>query len=154
MEASSGALRAPPSRAPVVGAILALLVGGAIATAVWWLTDNDVDLSPDPVTHVIVADTPVAPTGAVAAKNEAGVAAAVGGGLVQERYGAQATNREESPTSSLSGVDGSAQQYSGVKDYSKNGATGDYAYGPLPPAGPVNSARSDGGPEEGTRGPH
>jgi hypothetical protein len=53
-----------------------------------------------------------------------------------------------------------------VKDYSMNGATGDYAHGPLPPNPPAKdysqnsatgdvqppSTRYDGGPEEGTRG--
>jgi hypothetical protein len=53
-----------------------------------------------------------------------------------------------------------------VKDYSMNGATGDYAHGPLPPDPPAKdysqnsatgdvqppSTRYDGGPEEGTRG--
>jgi hypothetical protein len=116
----TAALPAAPSKKPIVAALVALLVGGAIATGVWWLTDNDVDVLPDPATHVIVADTPVTPSGGVMAKDEAAVAAAVGNPAI----------RADSPTSSLSGLDGSASQYSGVKDYSKNGATGDY--GPRP----------------------
>jgi hypothetical protein len=75
----TAALPAAPSKKPIVAALVALLVGGAIATGVWWLTDNDVDLLPDPATRVIVADTPTTPSDGVMAKNEAGVAAAVGG---------------------------------------------------------------------------
>jgi hypothetical protein len=118
----TAALPAAPSKKPIVAALVALLVGGAIATGVWWLTDNDVDVLPDPATRVIVADTPTTPSDGVMAKNEAGVAAAVG----------SPATRADSPTSSLSGVDGSASQYSGVKDYSKNGATGDYPTGQAP----------------------
>jgi hypothetical protein len=116
-----------------VAALVALLVGGAIATGVWWLTDNDVDLLPDPATRVIVADTPTTPSDGVMAKNEAGVAAAVG----------NPATHADSPTSSLSGLDGSASQYSGVKDYDKNGATGDYAHGPLPPDQAQGTAAKD-----------
>jgi hypothetical protein len=75
----TAALPAAPSKKPIVAALVALIVGGAAATGVWWLTDNDVDLLPDPATRVIVADTPVAPIGEVAVKNEAGVAAAISG---------------------------------------------------------------------------
>jgi hypothetical protein len=69
-----------PSQAPVVAAIAALLIGGAIATGAWWLTDNDVNLLPesDPATRVITTQ-PVAPGAGTAAKNEAGVAAAISG---------------------------------------------------------------------------
>jgi hypothetical protein len=69
-----------PSRRPVVAAIAALLIGGATATAVWWLTDNEVNVLPEsePVTRVIVTQ-PVEPGAGTAANNEAGVAAAVGG---------------------------------------------------------------------------
>jgi hypothetical protein len=75
-----GALPAPVSRTPIVAALLALLVGGAIATGVWWLTDNDVNVLPEPATEtkVIVAQ-PAAPGSGTAAKDEAKVAAAVGG---------------------------------------------------------------------------
>jgi hypothetical protein len=84
-----------PSRAPVVAAIAALLVGGAIATGVWWLTDNDVNILPEsePVTRVIMTQ-PVEPGAGTAAKNEAGVAAAISGAVagesglsVGQRYG-------------------------------------------------------------------
>jgi hypothetical protein len=89
-----------PGRAISAG-LAALAIGGAVATGAWWLTDNDVDTLANPATHVIVADTPTAPTGAVAAKDEAAVAAAVGG-----------NDRADSPTSSLSGhpEEGTAQR--------------------------------------------
>jgi hypothetical protein len=89
--AHAGGAAAPTllSRNAIVAAIVALLVGGAIATSVWWLTDNDVDILPasEPATHVIVADTPVQPSAGVAAKDEAGLAAAIGG---QKQQDAQA----------------------------------------------------------------
>jgi hypothetical protein len=82
-----GALPAPVSRAPIIAALVALLVGGAIATGIWWLTDNDVDVFPTD-TKVIVTQ-PVEPSEGTAAKNEAGTAAAVGGSEVpSERFGA------------------------------------------------------------------
>jgi hypothetical protein len=68
-----------PSRTPIIAAIAALVVGGAIATGVWWLTDNDVDILPqaDSATRVIVSPT-VQPGAGTAVKNEAVTAAAVG----------------------------------------------------------------------------
>jgi hypothetical protein len=74
-----------PSRTPVVAAIAALLVGGAIASGVWWLTDNDVNILPEsePVTKVIVTQ-PVEPGAGTATKNEAGVAAAISGPVANE----------------------------------------------------------------------
>jgi hypothetical protein len=101
-----------------VAALVALLVGGAIATGVWWLTDNDVDLLPDPATHVIVADTPIAPTGAVAAKNEAGVAAAISGdSSAGTQYG----------TSQYRPVGRAASPYPGLSDQAGAAAAKDEA---------------------------
>jgi hypothetical protein len=76
-----GALPAPISRTPVVAALVALVVGAAAATGIWWLTDNDVSILPEPATKVIVAQ-PGEPGAGAAAKNEAGVAAAVSGSSV------------------------------------------------------------------------
>jgi hypothetical protein len=101
-----------------VAALVALLVGGAIATGVWWLTDNDVDLLPDPATHVIVADTPIAPTGAVAAKNETGVAAAISGdSSAGTQYG----------TSQYRPVGPAASRYPGLSDQASAAAAKDEA---------------------------
>jgi hypothetical protein len=68
-----------PSRKPIAAALVALIAGGAIATGVWWLTDNDVDILPQPdsVTRVIVSPS-VEPGSGTVAKNEAQTAAAVG----------------------------------------------------------------------------
>jgi hypothetical protein len=110
------ALPAAPSKKPIIAAIAALLVGGAIATGIWWLTDNDVDILPEPATHVIVS--PSVETGAgVAAKNEAGVAAAVGTsqyrvnpstgqafpGLSQQAHDAGAGGKDEAATAAAVG---------------------------------------------------
>jgi hypothetical protein len=116
-----------PSRTPVVAAIAALLVGGAIATGVWWLTDNDVNILPqsEPATRVIVTQ-PVQPGAGTAAKNEAGVAAAVGGLAVQPGAGTAAKN--ESGTAAAVG-----SQY-GTSQYRVNPSTG-YAS----PASPLSS---------------
>jgi hypothetical protein len=106
-----------PSRTPVVAAIAALLIGGAIATGVWWLTDNDVNLLPEsePATRVIVTQ-PVEPGAGTATKNEAGVAAAISG-----------------PVAGESGL--SAGQHHGTTVYRVNPSTG-YAS----PAGPPSSS--------------
>ncbi len=74
----TAALPAAPSKKPIVAALVALIVGGAAATGVWWLTDNDVDILPEPATKVIVTQ-PVEPGAGTAAKDEAAIAAAVGG---------------------------------------------------------------------------
>jgi hypothetical protein len=68
-----------PSRTPIIAAIAALVIGGAIATGVWWLTDNDVDILPeaDTATRVIVS-SPVEPGSGTIAKDEARLAAAIG----------------------------------------------------------------------------
>jgi hypothetical protein len=123
-----------------VAALVALLVGGAVATGIWWLTDNDVDILPDPATHVIVS--PSVETGAgVAAKNEAGVAAAVGSGLIQQRFGAQATNTDANPLGDYEPKAPASR--TDTESVEVNPSTGQA----------VPSARYDGGPEEGTRGP-
>jgi hypothetical protein len=99
-----------PSRTPVVAAIAALLLGGAIATGVWWLTDNDVNLLPesDPATRVIVTQ-PVAPGAGTAAKNEAGVAAAIGG--LPAEPGAGTAAKDEAGTAAAVGSQYSTSQY-------------------------------------------
>jgi hypothetical protein len=68
-----------PSRTAIIAAIAALVIGGAIATGVWWLTDNDVDILPeaDTATRVIVS-SPVEPGSGTIAKDEARLAAAIG----------------------------------------------------------------------------
>jgi hypothetical protein len=70
-----------PSRTPVVAAIAALLVGGAIATGVWWLTDNDVNIlpQPEPAATKVIVSQPVEPGAGTAVKDEAAVAAAISG---------------------------------------------------------------------------
>jgi hypothetical protein len=100
-----------PSRAPVVAAIAALLIGGAIATGVWWLTDNDVNILPQPepaATRVIVTQ-PVQPGAGTAAKNEAGVAAAIGGLAAQPGAGTAA--KDESGTAAAVGSQYGTSQY-------------------------------------------
>jgi hypothetical protein len=99
-----------PSRTPVVAAIAALLIGGAIATGVWWLTDNDVSILPEsePVTRVIVAQ-PVEPGAGTAAKNEAGVAAAVSGLAVEPTTGTAA--KDEAGTAAAVGSQYGTSQY-------------------------------------------
>jgi hypothetical protein len=99
-----------PSRAPVVAAIAALLIGGAIATGVWWLTDNDVNLLPEsePATRVIVTQ-PVEPGAGTAAKNEAGVAAAVGG--LGAETGAGTAAKDEAGTAAAVGSLYGTSQY-------------------------------------------
>ena len=124
-----------PSRTPVVVAIVALLVGGAIATGVWWLTDNDVNILPEsePVTKVILAQ-PVEPGAGSAAKNEAGVAAAVGGVAVAEP-GAGTAAKNEAGTAAAVGSQYGTSQYR----VEVNPSTG---Y----PAHPTPSSESQNGP--------
>jgi hypothetical protein len=85
-----GALPAPVSRTPIVAAPVALLIGGAIATGVWWLTDNDVNVLPEPetATKVIVAQPGTAGQG-TAAKDEAKTAAAIAGLSAADAPGAR-----------------------------------------------------------------
>jgi hypothetical protein len=121
-----------PSRTPVVAAIAALLVGGAIASGVWWLTDNDVSILPEsePATRVIVAQ-PVEPGAGTAAKNEAGVAAAVSGLAVEPGAGTAAKD-EAGTASAVGSLYGTSQYRAEV-----NPSTGYPAY-PIPesPNGP------------------
>jgi hypothetical protein len=157
----------PTQRGPAIAALVALLVGGAIATGIWWLTDNDVDLLPEPATKVIVTQ-PVEPGAGTAAKDEGAVAAAVGGAYLsavpQRSTGYPAPDRTAADAPTSQGITRAAARAKAgsaygtsqyrvdpstgfatappVKDYSRNGATGDYAHGPLPPA--QTGTRSDG----------
>ena len=128
-----------PSRTPVVVAIVALLVGGAIATGVWWLSDNDVNILPEsePVTRVIVAQ-PVQPGAGTAAKNEAGVAAAVSGVALAEP-GAGTAGKDEAGTAAAVGSQYGTSQYR----VEVNPSTG---Y----PADPAPSPESQNGPGAST----
>jgi hypothetical protein len=64
--------RLPSLRWPIIGGLLALLIGGAIATGIYLLTDDDAVVSADP--SVVVVGPP---SKGVMAKDEATVAAAV-----------------------------------------------------------------------------
>jgi hypothetical protein len=110
-------------------------VGGAIATGVWWLTDNDVNILPEsePVTRVIVTQ-PVQPGAGTAAKNEAGVAAAISGLAVEPGAGTAA--KDEAGTAAAVG------SLYGTAQYRVNPSTG-YA-SPL---------RSSSAPDTSERGP-
>ena len=66
-----------PFTRTMLGPVVALVIGVAGATGAYALIDDD-DASVQPSTRVIVADTPVQPGEGVGAKNEAGVAAAIG----------------------------------------------------------------------------
>jgi hypothetical protein len=143
-----------PSRAPVVAAIAALLVGGAIATGVWWLTDNDVNILPEsePATRVIVTQ-PVEPGAGTAAKNEAGVAAAVGGLAAAPGAGTAAKNEAgvaAAISGSVAGESGlSVGQRYGTAQYRVDPSTG-YAT----PASPPSSYGYPGPtPDSSPRGP-
>ena len=127
-----------PSRTPVVAAIVALLIGGAIATGVWWLTDNDVSILPEsePVTRTIVVQ-PVEPGAGTAAKNEAGVAAAVGG-LAAVEPGAGAAAKDEAKAAAVVGSPYGTSQYRAEV----NPSTGYPAY-PTPESQNSPGARSD-----------
>jgi hypothetical protein len=64
-----------PSSRSMIAPVLALAIGAAGATGLYAALDGkDVQLRP---AHVIVTETPAAPTGAVAAKDEAATAAAI-----------------------------------------------------------------------------
>jgi hypothetical protein len=120
-----------PSRNAIVAALVALLVGGAIATGIWWLTDNDVDILPEPATTTKVIVSPsVEPGAGTAVKNEAAVAAVIG----SSQLPASRTDTN-APTSSLSGLPPAAQ-------YDVNPSSGQA------------TPRYDGGPEEGTAQVH
>ena len=127
-----------PSRTPVVAAIAALLIGGAIATGVWWLTDNDVSILPEsePVTRVIVAQ-PIQPGAGTAAKNEAGVAAAVGGLAAGEPGAGTAAKDEAGAAAAVGSLYGTSQYRVEV-----NPSTGYPAY-PTPESQNGPGARSD-----------
>jgi hypothetical protein len=108
---SSASLPAPfLSRRPIIAALVALVVGGAIATGVWWLTDNDADVLPQAATEtrVIVAQ-PAEPGEGTAAKNEAGVAAAVGNQSVTAGEGTAA--KDEAGTAASVGSRYGTSQY-------------------------------------------
>ena len=66
-----------PFTRTMLGPVVALVIGVAGATGAYALIDDD-GASVQPSTRVIVADTPVQPGEGVGAKNEAGVAAAIG----------------------------------------------------------------------------
>lgn len=66
------------SRRSIATAAVALVVGAGAAVGIYALVDDDATVA-EPATRVIVS-TPVAPGEGTAAKNEAGVAAAVGEG--------------------------------------------------------------------------
>jgi hypothetical protein len=127
-----------PSRAPVVAAIAALLVGGAIATGVWWLTDNDVNILPEsePATRVIVTQ-PVQPGAGTAAKDEAGVAAAVGGVAVVEPGAGTAAKDEAGAAAAVGSLYGTSQYRAEV-----NPSTGYPAY-PTPESENGPGARTE-----------
>jgi hypothetical protein len=65
-----------PSSRSMIAPVVALAIGAAGAAGLYAALDgSEVQLRP---THVIVTETPAAPTGAVAVKDEAATAAAVG----------------------------------------------------------------------------
>ena len=101
-----GALPAPTSRTPIIAALIALVVGGAIATGIWWLTDNDVSLLPeaDTATKVIVAQPGTAGAG-TAVKDEASVAATLGGNAiaVNPSTGQAVVTKDEAATAAAIG---------------------------------------------------
>jgi hypothetical protein len=125
-----GALPAPVSRTPIVAAIVALVVGGAIATGIWWLTDNDVDVLSEPATKVIVAE-PGVPSEGVMAKDEARTAAMISGSAITVN---PSTGFASDQTF------GTSQYRSGVNEGTADGPR--YIHEP--------GQRYDGGPEEGT----
>jgi hypothetical protein len=105
-----------PSARTMLAPIVALVIGAAAATGAYALLDDDNSGSQQPATRVIVAEPPAQPSAGVRAKDEAAVAAAVGTPAV----GAGTAAKDEAAVAAAIG-DGAS------KDYSKNGATGDYA---------------------------
>jgi hypothetical protein len=71
-----------PSPRTVVAPIVALLVGAGVATGAYALLDDENAGFAPATTKVIVADQPAQPDAGVLAKNEAGVAAAIGASSV------------------------------------------------------------------------
>ena len=71
-----------PSPRTMVAPVVALLVGAGVATGAYALLDDDKAGFGPPTTRVIVAEQPAQPGAGVAAKNEAGVAAAIGASAV------------------------------------------------------------------------
>jgi hypothetical protein len=75
-------LPALPSARTVVVPVVALVIGAAAATGTYALLDDDKSGSQATAPRVIVAEPPAQPGEGVGAKNEAGVAAAIGSSAV------------------------------------------------------------------------
>jgi hypothetical protein len=69
--------RLPSARAMVVP-VVALVIGAAAATGAYAVLDDDSSGLQPTATRVIIAEPPAEPSAGVGAKNEAGVAAAIG----------------------------------------------------------------------------
>ena len=80
-------LPALPSARTIVVPVVALVIGAAAATGTYAVLDEDTSGSQATAPKVIVADPPAQPGAGVGAKNEAGVAAAIGNPAVSPQTG-------------------------------------------------------------------
>jgi hypothetical protein len=80
-------LPALPSARTIVVPVVALVIGAAGATATYAVFDEDTSGSQATAPKVIVADPPAQPGAGVGAKNEAGVAAAIGNPAMSSQTG-------------------------------------------------------------------
>jgi hypothetical protein len=115
-----------PSPRTLVAPVVALIVGAGVATGAYALLDDDNAGSPAAATKVIVAEPPVQPGDGVAAKNEAGVAAAVG----QAFAGAGTEAKDEAGTAAALGqAHGGTSSGSEMKDEAGTAAALGQAHG-------------------------
>jgi hypothetical protein len=104
-------LPALPSARTVVVPVVALVIGAAAATATYAVLDEDTSGSQATAPKVIVADPPAQPGAGVGAKNEAGVAAAIGNPAVSPQTGL----KDEASTAAAIGQSNGGAELRGSK---------------------------------------